>query len=164
MHSDQDFVSYLCSGLRNGFDTLIQSVSLPNKECKNLLSARKSPLDVQELIEKECQHGFLYGPFDKPPFDNYRVSPLGLATGKYSGKKRLIVDLSSPHDDPYNVSINDLIDKDTCSLSYVKIDDAIKAIQQHGKGALLCKVDISNEPIQCEIYIISHCLSFGDFI
>ena len=96
MHPDQDFVSYLCSGLRNGFDTLIQSVSLPNKECKNLLSARKSPLDVQELIEKECQHGFLYGPFEKPPFDNYRVSPLGLATGKYSGKKRLIVDLSSP--------------------------------------------------------------------
>ena len=47
MHPDQDFVSYLCSGLRNGFDTLSQSVSLPNKECKNLLSARKSPLDVQ---------------------------------------------------------------------------------------------------------------------
>ena len=58
--------------------------------------------------------------------------------GKYSGKKRLIVDLSSPHDDLSHSSINDLIDKDACSLTYVRIDDAIKAIQQHGKGALLC--------------------------
>lgn len=67
-----------------------------------------------------------------------------MAIGKYSGKKRLIVDLSSTHDDPYNLSINDLIDKDTCSLSYVKIDDAIKAIQRYGRRPLLCKVDIAN--------------------
>ena len=64
--------------------------------------------------------------------------------GKYSGKKRLIVDLSSLHDDPHNTSINDLIDKESCCLTYVKIDDAIKAIQHYGKNALLCKVDISN--------------------
>ena len=53
MHPDQDFVSYICSGLRNSFNTLTQSVSLPNRECKNLLSARKIPMDFQELTEKE---------------------------------------------------------------------------------------------------------------
>lgn len=87
---------------------------------------------------------FLYGPFDSPPFEHYRVSPLGIATGKYSGKKRLIVDLSSPHEGPFNVSVNDLIDKDSCSLTYVKLDDAIRALCQYGKGALMCKVDISD--------------------
>ena len=51
--------------------------------------------------------------------------------------------MSSPCDDPSHSSINDLIDKDACSLTYVRIDDAIKAIQQHGKGALLCKMDIA---------------------
>ena len=51
--------------------------------------------------------------------------------------------MSSPHDDPSHSSINDLIDKDACSLTYVRIDDAIKAIQQHGKAALLCKMDIA---------------------
>ena len=56
------------------------------------------------------------------------VCPLGLAIGKYSGKKRLIVDLSSPHDNPNHVSINDLIDKDSCSMTYVKIDDAIMQV------------------------------------
>ena len=143
-HPDLDFVRYLCSGLREGFDTMIPPVPLANIECKNLLSARNNTSDVQELIETECHQGFLYGPFSEPPFKNYRVSPLGLAVGKYSGKKRLIVDLSSPHDDPYNSSINELIDKESCHLSYVKIDDAIRAIQFYGKNALLCKVDISN--------------------
>ena len=143
-HPDQTFVSYLCNGLSDGFDTLVPSVTLPNKECKNLLSARRNPSDVQDLIEKECSKGYLYGPFDKPPFDNFRVSPLGLAIGKYSGKKRLIVDLSSPHDDPFHSSINGLIDKDSCSLTYVKLDDAIKAIQHCGQGALLCKMDIAD--------------------
>ena len=143
-HPDQDFVNYVCCGLHEGFDTFISQVSMPNKECKNLLSARRNPIAVQELLELECKKGFLYGPFDKPPFESYRVSPLGLVIGKYSGKKRLIVDLSSPHDDPSHSSINDLIDKDACSLTYVRIDDAIKAIQQHGKGALLCKMDIAD--------------------
>jgi len=72
------------------------------------------------------------------------VSPIGVAEGKYSYKKRLIVDLSSPHDDKIHDSINSLIDKDMCSLSYVKIDDAIRAIKEQGEGAILCKTDISN--------------------
>ena len=79
---------------------------------------------MQELIDKECLKGYLYGPFKSPPFKTYRVSPLGLATGNYSGKKRLIVDLSSPHDDPNHphddpshVSIIELIDKDSCSMT-----------------------------------------------
>ena len=116
---------------------------LPNIECKNLLSARQNAQDVQELIDKDVSKGFLYGPFDSPPFESYRASPLVLAIGKYSGKKRLIVDLSSPHDNPDHVSINDLIDKDSCSMTYVKIDDTIRSICQHGKGALLTKFDIS---------------------
>ena len=93
---------------------MIADAHLTNLECKNLMSARKNPSDIQELIEIECKNGFLYGPFSKPPFNEYRVSPLGLAIGKYSGKKRLIVDLSSPHSDPDNVSINELIDKESC--------------------------------------------------
>ena len=143
-HPDPAFVQYLCQGLRGGFDTLIPDIVLPNKECKNLLSARQNASDVQELIVQECQKGYLYGPFHQPPFDNYRVSPLGLAIGKYSGKKRLIVDLSSPHDDPTHVSVNELIDKDSCSMAYVRLDDAIKAICCKGKGALMSKMDISD--------------------
>jgi hypothetical protein len=98
--------------------------------------------DVSELLQKELNNGFIYGPFCKPPFEHYRVSPLGVATGKYSQKKRLILDLSSPHSKDV-ASINDLIDKEQCSMSYVKIDDAIKIITKYGQGTKLCKFDYS---------------------
>jgi hypothetical protein len=45
------------------------------------------------------QKGYIKGPFDAPPFSAYRVSPIGIAEGKYSDKKCLILDLSSPHND-----------------------------------------------------------------
>lgn len=127
-HPDKNFVLYLCNGLRQGFDCLVQGEISESKECKNNFSARSQVLVVSELIKTECHKGFVHGPFQSLPFANYRVSPLGVAEGKYSGKKRLILDLSSPHDNDSFLSINDMIDKEECSMSYVKIDDAIRII------------------------------------
>ena len=129
----------------------MQSVTLPNKVYRNLLSALQNYGKVRELIETECKNWFLYGLFDHPPFQNYRVSTLGVAVGKYSGKKRLIVDLSSPHDDLRNVSINKLIEKVVCGLTYVRLDDAIEAICRCRKGAVLTKYDIANAFKICSI-------------
>lgn len=56
------------------------------------------------------------------------VSPSGIATHKYSGKKRLIFYLSSPHNNA-EPSINELINNDLRALSYVRIDDAIEKNQ-----------------------------------
>ncbi|CAG2252701.1 unnamed protein product [Mytilus edulis] len=129
-------------GINEGFDTMIKCTDLPTLECKNNFSARSQPLSVRELINKECEKGFLSGPYKIPPFNYYRVSPLGLAVGKYSGKKRLILDLSAPHDDDDNCSINDLISKEDCSMTYVRIDDAIKVIRKLGRFSLCSKFDI----------------------
>jgi len=123
---------------------MIETQPSDGKICRNLLSASRQPEIVDNLIKSDIDNNFLLGPFDKPPFDKFRVSPIGVAEGKYSGKKRLIVDLSSPHNDHSHESINSLIDKDACSLSYVRIDDAIKAIKDQGQGAILCKTDICN--------------------
>ena len=143
-HPDQEFVNYLCSGLSYGFDTMISDIHVPTKECRNLRSALDNPETVNNLIESELSKGFLEGPFDTPPFDKYRVSPIGVAVGKYSGKPRLIVDLSSPHDNLLHNSVNDMIDKDSCSLNYVRIDDAINMIQSLGQGTTMCKTDIAD--------------------
>jgi hypothetical protein len=140
-HPQPDFVKYLIHGLTYGFDTMVSDTDLPTKESKNLQSAIAQPEAVDRLIESEVKNGFLQGPFTQPPFSSYRVSPIGVAEGKYSRKLRLIVDLSSPHNQGVP-SINDLIDKDRCSLSYVKLDDAIKEIVHLGPGTLMCKVDI----------------------
>ena len=54
------------------------------------------------------------------------------------------MDLSSPHDGLFHSSINGLIDKGFCSLTYVKLDDAIKVIQLCGQEALHCKNDTAD--------------------
>ncbi|XP_069129257.1 uncharacterized protein [Argopecten irradians] len=106
-HPDRHFVEYLCDGLTYGFDTLVPDIPLPSKVCKNLQSALKDSDTVTELIHKEVIKGFLQGPFHALPFSSYRVSPIGVAYGKYSGKPRLIVDLSSPHEDDDHPSFTD---------------------------------------------------------
>lgn len=165
-HNYNQYVDYLIQGFLHGFDTKVSVINIPIKECKNLLSAVKQKVIVQELIEKEVQKGFLSGPYDTLPFDSYRVSPIGIAEGKYSHKKRLMVDLSSPHDSEIHQSINNLIDKEECSLSYVTIDDAIRHIIECGRGAWMCKADISDafkliptciSPSQYHLFCIKWC-------
>lgn len=126
------------TGLENGWDTGINPKPSVSFECRNLLSARQNPEWVTFLLNQDRRKGFLLGPFDNPPFPITRISPLGLTFGKYSGKGRLIVDMSSPHGDANVCSINDLIDKDTYSVKYISFDDAIKIIQTMGPRTMLC--------------------------
>lgn len=144
-YPNQAFVEYLITGLQHGFDIGIDTYITTTFECRNNKTARDQPLLVSSLLEAETLKGYLIGPFASSPFDIYRINPLGIAEGKYSKKKRLIVDMSAPHDSPLGItSINDLIDKEKFSLTYVKIDDAIQTLQKLGKGSWLCKTDITD--------------------
>ena len=53
-------------------------------------------------------------------------------------KWRLIVDLSAPA----NVSVNDGIERELCSVSYISIDTVVKQINLLGQGTQLAKLDI----------------------
>ena len=139
---DADFQEYLLPGAMQGFDTGMSCFPTTNFKCKNSLSARQDPNATSELLLKEVEKGYVIGPFDEPPFESFRINPISLATKKYSNKKRLVVDMSAPHDDPDNPSINALISKEDFRLSYVKFDEAIVIIQQLGRGTQLCKTDL----------------------
>jgi hypothetical protein len=140
-HPDRQFVNYLINGLTHGFDPLIDPLPQASFECVNNLNARQSPKIVDAAVESELDNNYVIGPFEAPPFSSYRISPLGIAVGKYSGKQRLILDLSAPHSTS-EVSINGLIDKDKCSLSYTSIDDATQIIKTLGKDTWMCKIDV----------------------
>ena len=150
-HPDRVFVATLVSGLMEGFDTGLQVLPSESMECRNLRSAQAEAEFVTEALLLEVEKGYVIGPYATPPFPVYRVSPLGVAIGKYSGKKRLIIDLSAPHDNPRHKSLNELINKDNYSLSYVRIDDAIQAITRYGRDAGLCKCDIVDAFKLCPI-------------
>lgn len=144
------------NGLRFGFHTGFQDLPKNSLECKNLKSASLNSDSVTEIINKELNLGYLYGPFSEIPFRHYRINPIGIAESKYSKKKRLIVDMSAPHNDEENPSMNTLIDKSEFSLSYVTMDDAIRLIKLCGKGASLIKTDITDAfkimPISYELW------------
>ncbi|XP_062404751.1 uncharacterized protein LOC134095317 [Sardina pilchardus] len=97
---------------------------------------------VDQLLAKEIQSGFMIGPFSEPPFSNFRINPIGVATRKYSGKKRLIVDLSAPHNSQVP-SINSLVPFEDYSLCYQTVDDAIRLIKLAGPNCWLFKADIT---------------------
>jgi hypothetical protein len=109
---------------------------------KTCCQLEKKKTFVTQALAQEVESGFMVGPLDCLPWEQSRVSPLGVATGRYSGKKRLILDLSSPHDKEGVLSINDHIDKTKFSLEYTTVDDAIRIIKQLGKKTGLCKFDI----------------------
>lgn len=105
-HPDRKFVEHLINSLSCGFDTGFQSLPSNSIICENLKSATDDPVSVSELVKMEVKNGYLLGPFDSIPYPNYRINSIGLAEHKYSKKKRLIVDLSAPHQDVNNPSLN----------------------------------------------------------
>ena len=143
-HPDKSFCDYLLKGFIEGFDTGLTKLPELPWECDNLLSAKRQPDITSELLETELDRGYVVGPFDTIPFHNYRISPIGVAESKYSKKKRLIVDLSAPHDNPDHPNLNELIKKEDYSLEYFTIDMAISIIKRLGKGAWLTKTDIKD--------------------
>ncbi|XP_010774836.1 uncharacterized protein [Notothenia coriiceps] len=128
----------LTRGLSQGFRVGVLSLV-----AKNLQSAAKEPTIVSQLIQKELNKGYLIGPFHSSPFPVFRTSPIGVATRKYSEKKRLIFDLSAPRAGPF-CSINSLIPPEYFSLHYASVDNAIKLIKFAGQGAWLSKADITD--------------------
>ncbi|KAL0152549.1 hypothetical protein M9458_052272, partial [Cirrhinus mrigala] len=111
-----------------------------NKNPKQYLS---TPVNVSRLSAELLHHPDSH-------FTDYVLS--GLAHGFHPGvrshqkilrQKRLIIDLSSPHNSPFT-SINSLIPLEEFSLHYHNVDQAITLIKEAGRGAWLAKVDITS--------------------
>ena len=77
------------------------------------------------------------GPLDPRSFPSIHCSPIGLVPKGATGKWRLIVDLSSPHDR----SVNDGIDPALCLLEYVTVD-VVADVVVGLPGSLLSKIDV----------------------
>jgi len=106
----------------------------------NLVGAQQHPDVVSDYLCTEVAMGRVVGPFSPLAIPHVHISRFGVIPKGRTGKWRLIVDLSHPK----GHSVNDGISKPLCSLKYVTIDEAIKAIVQLGQGALLAKIDIKS--------------------
>ena len=89
-HPDRQFVDYLITGLRQGFDNMVSQFNLPTMECKNLLSARNDPDTADTLVAQEVERGYLRGPLPKLPFESYRNSRRKVLRQKTSHSRLII--------------------------------------------------------------------------
>ena len=106
-----------------------------------MVSALEHPEIVCRHIAEECTEGRLLGPFDPVSYPSIQISRFGVIPKSTPGKWQLILDLSWPE----GHSVNDGIDQDLWSLSYINVDDAAKAAARLGQGAFLTKVDIKSD-------------------
>ena len=149
-HPDQVFSNYILQGIRNGFRIGFNyQVSLASKG-RNLLSATEHADVVDNYLDAEKAMGRIA---IVPPTLAHRIhiSPFGVIPKRAKpGKWRLIVDLLCPE----GRSVNDGIERELCSLSYISIDQVVDCILNLGTGSLMAKVDIAqayrNVPVHPE--------------
>lgn len=103
----------------------------------NLSSVNRFKEIVRRKFEKEVLAGRVAGPFTSPPFDYFRISPLGIIPKKDSLNFWMIHHLSFPA----GSSLNDDIDLGFFPFSYSSFDDAISLVLSVGCSAFLAKAD-----------------------
>ena len=149
LHPDEEFKHFVCSGLRDGFRI---GFDYRSARCKrgpgNMKSVQEHEEVVEQYIRSECEAGRLLGPLERSSYPQVHVSPFGVIPKSEPGKWRLILDLSSP----CGSSVNDGINKEWCSLSYVSVDDIAARVVTHGKGALMAKFDLKSAYRQVPIH------------
>ena len=128
----------LAQGFQQGF-TIEYTGNRGAFEARNLKSAYDHQSSLLEKLYKEVDLGRIVGPFEKPPFENLHVSPVGLVP-KSDGGWRLITHLSFPE----GASINDGIDAKFCSVQYTSFDRVTDMIYSLGTSALIAKRDLKS--------------------
>ena len=132
-----EFQDYLIQGLQEGFRIGFEGPRF-FRESYNLKSCGELPQVISEKIAAELALGRIQGPFDKPPFPNLQVSPIGCVPKKKTGEYRIIHHLSYPE----GGSVNDFICEELSTVKYCKFDDAVALVLELGPGCLMCKTDI----------------------
>ena len=108
---DAALTSNLCDGFTFGFPLHFKGDRI-SFFATNLISAQQHLEIVSAKIPKELAAGRLAGPFDSPPFPNFRVSPLGVVPKKAPGEYRFIHHLLFSRD----ASVNDGISTEDTSV------------------------------------------------
>ena len=141
-HPDPALPTYVLNGIKKGFHIGFNRSSYCSPATSNMRSALENATVVHQYLEEEALLGRIIGPI--PPKlapGGTQISPIGvIPKSSQPGRWRLIVDLSSPH----NMSVNDGIEAELCSLQYLRLDEVTEYIAKSGRGTQLAKMDIAS--------------------
>ncbi len=125
-----------CRGLSTGSRSGSQTILPSTQRCR---LAKEHPEVIEDYLHAQRASGNILGPFPIGTAPKVHVSRFGVIPKKHQpGKWRLITDLSNPEGN----SVNDAINPDSCSLSYISVHDVARAALKLGKGALIAKIDV----------------------
>ncbi len=139
-HPDRELAAYIVRGVSEGFRIGFNAglVSLKQRS-GNMPSADEHPEVVTGYIQKETELGRLIQVKRAEVLTPIHTSPFGVIPKKSGiNRWRLILDLSSP----LRHSVNDGIEKELASLSYVSVDEVVQRVLRWGRGTLLAKMDV----------------------
>ena len=140
-HPDRDFVKYILEGIKYGFQIGIDATRSFKPASQNMASAKANPQVIESYLEKEVASGNVLGPFSPESAPLAHINRFGVIPKKYQpGKWRLITDLSYPE----GQSVNDAIDPELCSMSYITVDQVATTALSLGVGSLIAKIDIKS--------------------
>ena len=143
-HPDRAFTRFILTGIREGFRIGFDRRSPLKSSSRNMQSALVHPEVIQTYIDKECSLGRMLGPFggsEPHPHPHCHINRFGvIPKGHTPGKWRLITDLSHPPGE----SVNDGIDPELCSLSYISVEQVANVVARFSPGALLAKIDVES--------------------
>jgi len=132
------FLDGISQEFRIGFNSSTQSLHTAHK---NLQGATLHPEIVDKYLQNELALNRVCSPYLRCQCPMVQVSRFGVIPKSHQPNKwHLIINLLYPR----RHSVNDLISKPLCSLSYITVDDAVKAIMGLSPHTLMAKVDIKS--------------------
>lgn len=137
---DPELSKFLLDGFTHGFDTG-NTGEVTDTTPANSKTILKSVNFTKNKLQTEIHEGRIAGPFDKPPFTPFHISPLALRPKKNPGEFRLLHNLSYPYD---NTSINSQIPDNKRHVQYATVGEAIQKMQKLPRGSFAAKTDIAS--------------------
>jgi hypothetical protein len=132
-------VKWFLDAIRNGVNINYIGDHNIKQLCANLPSAFgiENENKIKYEMSAEVAKGRRAGPFSKVPFPNYVCHPIGTVPKKGTTDIRVIHHLSYP----LGNSVNTFIKQFGCKLA--TFDQAVASIVKLGRGAYMCKLDIT---------------------
>ncbi len=150
-HPDPVLVREIFCGIREGFRVGYECRAPLTAQGKNMQSATEHESVVEKYLAGEVEGGrvALAGTLQLAEALGIHCSPFGVIPKKNRpGKFRLILNLSAPE----GASVNDGINKELASLSYITLDKVAVSAARLGHGTLLAKMDIKQAYRQVTVH------------
>ena len=179
---DKSETNYLVDGFTRRFSLQYSGDMNLVRTAPNLKLRVGSKVELWNKGMLEVEKGRYAGPFEKPPFEFFIQSPIGLVPKDKGRKTRLIFHLSYPKT---GSSVNFGIPHEHCTVKYLAFDEAVKLCLQAGVGCKMAKSDMSaafrhvpmrkedwallvmkaENPLDGKIYFfVDKCMPFGSSI